>query len=227
MTDSPRIDHNASAPAMPKASAPWWEDGQTITDGVKEPAFLARGIMAFWQSIRRWLLAPLAEQDPLTCSLSLLNLLAWERDIARFESEPLDLFRKRVKFAFVNARDAGEVAGFKRIFERLGIGWCDIHERQAGVPWDVITIEVTDSSIANNQKLMETLIQHYGRTCRRYRFQVVYPVAGHIGYGQFDMSQEVFAASLTPHKARYRLAPGHIQMIQHVYGATLKTKETR
>ena len=77
------------------------------------------------------------------------------------------------------------------------------------------------------EKLMETLIQHYGRTCRRYRFQVVYPVAGHIGYGQFDMSQEVFAASLTPHKARYRLAPGHIQMIQHVYGATLKTKETR
>ena len=84
MNKSPRIDHNANAPAMPKASAPWWEDGQTITDGVKEPAFLARGVMAFWQSIRRWLLAPLAEQDPLTCSESMLALIAWERDITRF-----------------------------------------------------------------------------------------------------------------------------------------------
>ncbi|WCB54610.1 hypothetical protein PI861_00010 [Aeromonas salmonicida subsp. salmonicida] len=40
-------------------------------------------------------------------------------------------------------------------------------KRQAGAPWDVITIEVTDSALADNQQLMETLIQHYGRTCRR------------------------------------------------------------
>ncbi|MNT48202.1 hypothetical protein D3C72_1849710 [compost metagenome] len=126
----------------------------------------------------------------------MLALLAWERDIARFNGEPLALFRKRVKFAFVNARDAGEVAGFKRIFERLGIGWCDIHERQAGTPWDVITIEVTDSAIASNQQLMETLIQHYGRTCRRYRFQVVYPVTATLRPGRIDMGQQVFGATL-------------------------------
>ncbi|RQM78609.1 phage tail protein [Aeromonas jandaei] len=227
MTNPTPLEHNSQAPRLPDASAPWWEDGYTISPAHAEPGFLAKGINAFWQRLKRWLLLPLAQQDPLTCSESLLALLAWERDISRFNGEPLPLFRKRVKFAFVNARDAGEVAGFKRIFERLGIGWCDIHERQEGAPWDVITIEVTDSALAGNQQLMETLIQHYGRTCRRYRFQVIYPVAGYIGYGQFDMSQEVFAARLTPHKARYRLAPGHIQMIQHVYGATLKTKETR
>ncbi len=227
MTNQTPLEHSHQAPQLPDANAPWWEDGYTISPAHAEPGFLAKGINAFWQRLKGWLLLPLAQQDPLTCSESLLALLAWERDIARFETEPLALFRKRVKFAFVNARDAGEVTGFKRIFERLGIGWCDIHERQQGAPWDVITIEVTDSSIANNQKLMETLIQHYGRTCRRYRFQVVYPVAGHIGYGQFDMNQEVFAARLTPHKANVRLIPGHIQMIQHAYGATLKTKETR
>ncbi|MGL5497548.1 MAG: phage tail protein [Aeromonas sobria] len=221
MTNPTGIDHLAQAPELPAANAPWWEDGQTITEGVQEPAFLAKGVMAFWRQIRGWLLAPLDAQDPLTCSLSLLNLLAWERDITRFDTEPLELFRKRVKFAFINARDSGEVAGFKRIFERLGIGWCDIHERQEGAPWDVITIEVTDSALTANQPLMETLIQHYGRTCRRYRFQVVYPVVGQLGYGQFDMGQEVFAARLTPHKAKGRLLPGHIQMIQHVYGATL------
>jgi hypothetical protein len=96
----------------------------------------------------------------------------------------------------VNARDAGEVAGFKRIFERLGIGWCDIHERQAGAPWDVITIEVTDSDLTANQKLMETLIQHYGRTCRRYRFQVVYPVAADLVSGRMEMGAQVAGAAL-------------------------------
>ncbi|MFM4910818.1 phage tail protein [Aeromonas dhakensis] len=196
MTDPTPLEHDLQAPVLPDASAPWWEDGYTISPAHAEPGFLAKGINAFWQRVKGWLLLPLAQQDPLTCSESLLALLAWERDISRFNGEPLPLFRKRVKFAFVNARDAGEVAGFKRIFERLGIGWCDIHERQAGAPWDIITIEVTDGAIAANQKLMETLIQHYGRTCRRYRFQVVYPVTGTLRFGRIDMSQQVFGATL-------------------------------
>ena len=196
MTKTTEINHQNKAPLLPDSTAPWWEDGKTIAEGLQEPAFLAKGIMAFWRRLRGWLLQPLTQQDPLTCSESLLSLLAWERDISRFNGEPLPLFRKRVRFAFVNARDAGEVAGFKRIFERLGIGWCDIHERQAGAPWDVITIEVTDGAIAANQKLMETLIQHYGRTCRRYRFQVVYPVTGTLRFGRIDMSQQVFGATL-------------------------------
>lgn len=217
--------HDSRAPQLPDADAPWWEDGKTITDGVQEPAFLATGIMAFWRKVRRWLLLPLEVVDPLTCSVSLLELLAWERDITRFNSEPLSLWRKRVKYAFVNARDAGEVAGFKKIFERLGIGWCQVHERQAGTPWDVITIEVTDSAIVGNQTLMETLIQHYGRTCRRYRFQVVYPTVGYLTGGEFGMTQEVFGARLIPHKAPYALHGGGIWMIQHVYGASLRHKE--
>lgn len=188
--------HTLQAPDLPSAAPPWWEDGQTLVAGMKEPAMLAQGIVSFWQQVRRWLLLPLAQQDPLTCSESLLALLAWERDIPRFNGEPLALFRKRVKFAYLNARDAGEVAGFKRIFERLDIGWCDVHERQAETDWDVITIEVTDSAIATNQQLMETLIQHYGRTCRRYRFQVVYPVTGTLHPARIDMGQQVFGASL-------------------------------
>jgi hypothetical protein len=196
MTKPTPLEHNRQAPVLPDASAPWWEDGYTISLAHAEPGFLARGINAFWQRLKGWLLLPLAQQDPLTCSESLLSLLAWERDIARFNGEPIALFRKRVKFAFVNARDAGEVAGFKRIFERLDIGWCDIHERQAGTPWDVITIEVTDSAIASNQQLMETLIQHYGRTCRRYRFQVVYPVAADLVAGRMEMGAQIAGAAL-------------------------------
>ena len=95
MTDPTPLEHNLQAPVLPDASAPWWEDGYTISSAHAEPGFLAKGINAFWQRVKGWLLLPLAQQDPLTCSLSLLNLLAWERDIARFESEPLALFHKR------------------------------------------------------------------------------------------------------------------------------------
>ncbi|MGL5177256.1 MAG: phage tail protein [Aeromonas veronii] len=220
------FNHQQEAPQLPSASAPWWEDGQTIADGVREPAFLARGIMAFWQKMRGWLLQPLTQQDALTCSESMLALLAWERDIKRFKGEPLSLYRKRVKYAFVNARDAGEVAGFKRIFERLGIGWCELHERQEGEPWDVITIEVADSDLTENQTLMETLIQHYGRTCRRYRFQVLYPATAYLHSSRIEMGQEVFAATLNKPACKRYLRAGKIDFIQHVYGATLPRKET-
>ena len=190
-------EHDEQAPPLPAHTVPWWEDGDTLPEAPKEPAFLIRGIMGFWRQVRTWLLYPLAGQDPLTCSPSMLGLLAWERDITRFDGEPMALYRKRVKWAYLNARDAGDVAGFKRIFERLGLGWCELHERQTNTDWDVITVEVTDSDAANNQALMMELIQHYGRTCRRYRFQVVYPQAATVRAARIDMSQQVFAASLS------------------------------
>ena len=226
MTKANEINHQELAPQLPESQAPWWEDGKTIADGVQEPAFLAKGIMAFWRRMRGWLLLPLAQQDPLTCSEAMLALIAWERDITRFKGEPLDLYRKRIKYAFINAQDSGEVAGFKRIFERLGIGWCELHERQEGAPWDVITIEVADSALTENQQLMETLIQHYGRTCRRYRFQVLYPAMGYLHAGRIDMGHQVFAATLNKPACKAYLRAGQIHFIQHVYGATLPRKES-
>ena len=226
MTKAKELNHQELAPELPESKAPWWEDGKTIADGVKEPAFLAKGIMAFWRRMRGWLLQPLAQQDPLTCSEAMLALLAWERDITRFRGEPLALFRTRVKYAFINAQDSGEVAGFKRIFERLGIGWCELHERQDGTPWDVITIEVADSAMTQNQQLMETLIQHYGRTCRRYRFQVLYPAMGYLHAGRIDMDHQVFAATLNKPACKGYLRAGQIHFIQHVFGATLPRKES-
>lgn len=226
MTKAKELNHQELAPELQESKAPWWEDGKTIADGVQEPAFLAKGIMAFWRRMRGWLLQPLAQQDPLTCSEAMLTLLAWERDITRFKGEPLALFRKRVKYAFINAQDSGEVAGFKRIFERLGIGWCELHERQDGTPWDVITIEVADSALTQNQQLMETLIQHYGRTCRRYRFQVLYPAMGYLHAGRIDMGHQVFAATLNKPACKGYLRAGQIHFIQHVFGATLPRKES-
>ena len=121
MSKGTELNHQDKAPLLPDSTAPWWEDGKTIAEGVQEPAFLAKGIMSFWRRVRGWLLQPLTQQDPMTCSESMLALLAWERDITRFKGEPLTLFRKRVKFAFINARDAGGTAGFVDIFGRFDI----------------------------------------------------------------------------------------------------------
>lgn len=167
------LDHDANTPHLPASTVPWWMDGRSIAKGLKEPHFLASGLMNYWQAIRCWLLYPLAQLDPMTCSERLLEVLAWDRDITRFKDEPSSLFRKRVKFAFVNARDAGEKAGFIRIFQRLGVGVVEIDERTPERDWDIITIRLSDSQLSDNTTLLEQLLMQYGRTCRRYEYQII------------------------------------------------------
>jgi hypothetical protein len=152
--------------------------------------------MNFWARIRSWLLYPLAQLDPLTCNESLLSVLAWDRDITRFKNEPTDLFRKRVKYAFVNARDAGEKAGFIRIFNRLGVGLVEIDERVPGRDWDIITIRLSDSQLSGNYDLLEELIQQYGRTCRRYEYQVVSIVSPSFSASPMDWDHACHVATL-------------------------------
>lgn len=77
-----------------------------------EPAKLLAGARVFWLGVLAWVQWPLRQFDPLTCVEPMLNLLAYDRDVSRFNGEPLALFRKRVAYAFVNARDAGSVEGF-------------------------------------------------------------------------------------------------------------------
>ncbi|CBJ80156.1 conserved hypothetical protein [Xenorhabdus bovienii str. Jollieti] len=138
-----------------------------------EPAKLLRAARAFWLSVYDWLTWPLAQLDAETCAAALLSMLAYQRDIQRFNGEPLPLFRKRVKYAFINARDAGSIAGFIAIFERLGVGYVELLERQPEIDWDVIILRVSDGQIAENPDLLMNIIRQYGRTCRRYRFEVI------------------------------------------------------
>jgi hypothetical protein len=162
------MDNN---PKLPQLNLPFWMDGKTLTETPEpqEPAMLTNGMQSFWQRVRGWLLWPLTQSDPLTCSVDLLNLLAWERRITRFSDEPLWLFRKRVAFAFVNAKDAGSTQGFINIFNRLGVPVMSIAERQPEKDLDVISIEI-DDTIVSSAPLMATIIQDYGRTCRRYEY---------------------------------------------------------
>lgn len=151
-----------------------------------EPDKLLSAARRFWTQVYGWITWPVSQFDPLTCSEPLLNLLAYDRDITRFNGEPLSLFRRRVAFAFINARDAGSVAGFISIFERLGIGYVELVERQPGIDWDVIQVRVSDSQIADNAQLLLQIIQQYGRTCRRYQFEVItsQPFAIRAGWDQ-------------------------------------------
>lgn len=138
-----------------------------------EPGTLLRVMRRYWALVYSWITWPINQFDPLTCSESILPLIAWDRDVTRFNGESLELFRRRVAFAFVNARDAGSVEGFINIFARLGIGSVELRERQPGIDWDVILVRVTDGQLADSPELMLQIIRQYGRTCRRYQFEVI------------------------------------------------------
>lgn len=130
----------------------------------------------WWQRAENWVRWPLTQLDPLTATIGIVDLLAWQRDIQRFPEEPESLYRLRVKYALINAQDAGSKAGFIRIFERLGIGYIEIEERVDPVDWDVILLHVTETQIAQKQQLIERIIYKYGRTCRRYQLVIITPI---------------------------------------------------
>jgi len=107
------------------------------------------------------------DADPL----ELIDLLAWQRDIDRLPDEPEMLYRKRVKFALLNAGDAGSRAGFARIWERLGLGEISQRERADATDWDVIRLRIDEYVFGKYNGLFDDLIARYGRTCRRYVFE--------------------------------------------------------
>lgn len=170
---------------------------------MKLPFWMNKGELAkllesgkkFWARIYRWLEWPAKQFDPLLCPVPVLSLLAWERDITRFNGEPLDLFRKRVAFAWLNARDAGSVEGFIAIFHRLGIGYIELQERPTGKDWDVIVIRVSDGQIASNGELLREIIRQYGRTCRRYEYEVITINTLDIRAGWYTGEYVVYTAS--------------------------------
>ena len=170
---------------------PFWFSNEQVSA-------LSAAAAAWFEKLTQWALWPAMQMDPETCSEQVLNLIAWQRDITRFTGEPLSLFRKRVQYAYVNARDAGSVAGFKRIFARLGIGYVEIKERLPGIDWDIVDLQLSDSQLAQNQKLLDVLIQHYGRTCRRYRWSIITPVGCHIRAGEFNNEYTYDTAAVPP-----------------------------
>lgn len=174
---------------MSPLKLPFWLAGTELTK-LKDAA------QAWWARVTEWLRWPLLQMDAETCHLTVLDLLAWQRDITRFKDEPERLYRLRVKFAFINAVDAGSTAGLKRILRRLGVGYVEIDERLAGRDWDVVLLRLSDSQLSENPELLRVLIQQYGRTCRRYDFVSITPVTLRIAAAQFNDDQQTLVATL-------------------------------
>ncbi|MBA5961094.1 phage tail protein [Pseudomonas lactis] len=174
---------------MIKLGLPFWLDGPQL-------AKLKVAAQSWWETVEGWLQWPLLQMDAETCHLTVLDLLAWQRDISRFKDEPESLYRLRVKFAFLNAVDAGSTAGLKRILQRLGVGYVEIDERMADRDWDVVLLRLSDSQLSQNPELLRVLIQQYGRTCRRYDFVTITPVSLRIAAVDFNDDQQTLIASL-------------------------------
>ncbi|MCO1622507.1 phage tail protein [Pseudomonas putida] len=174
---------------MLKLKLPFWLEGVELSK-------LRDAAQAWWNRVETWMNWPLLQLDAETCHLSVLDLLAWQRDIQRFQGEPESLYRKRVKYAFINAVDAGSTAGTVRIFQRLGVGYVDIEERFDSENWDVIRLYLTDSQLSANPVLLRVLMQQYGRTCRRYEFATITPVTLGLRVAHFHDDQQTLHAAL-------------------------------
>lgn len=174
---------------MIKLNLKFWLAGTELTK-LKDAA------QSWWEQVEQWLRWPLLQTDAETCHLVMLDLLAWQRDITRFKSEPESLYRLRVKYAFINAVDAGSTAGMKRILMRLGVGYVEIEERQPDRDWDVVLLRFTDSQLSQNPELLRVLVQQYGRTCRRYDFTTITSVPLQTALVHFHDDQQTLVASL-------------------------------
>lgn len=174
---------------MIKLKLPFWLEGVELSK-------LRNAAQTWWNRVETWMNWPLLQLDADTCHLTVLDLLAWQRDIQRFQGEPESLYRKRVKYAFINAVDAGSTAGTVRIFQRLGVGYVEIEERFDSVNWDVVRLYLTDSQLSSNPVLLRVLMQQYGRTCRRYEFATLTPVTLGMVASHFHDDQQTLSASI-------------------------------
>lgn len=174
---------------MIRLKLPFWLGGPEL-------AKLKQAAQTWWEKVEGWMQWPLLQLDAETCHQAILDLLAWQRDITRFRDEPLNLYRLRVKYAFINAVDAGSTAGLKRILRRLGVGYVEIEERMSDRDWDVVLLRLSDSQLSENPELLRVLIQQYGRTCRRYDFVTITPVTLRIAVADFNDDQQTLVASL-------------------------------
>lgn len=150
----------------------------------------------WYETVKGWLTFPASQFDIDTAHIDLVNLYAWQRDVQRFNSEPEWLYRSRVKHAYQNARDAGTVAGFKRIWARMGLGALEIEERIVGRDWDIVALKISDSVISDHPELLDIIIEKYGRTGRRYEWTTEIKVNLNIRSAAFGNTASHHTASL-------------------------------
>lgn len=166
----------------------FWMAGPELTK-------LATAARKFFSKLGEWAVWPARQMEPMTASLPMLNLLAWQRCVTRQKGESERLYRLRVKYAYANYRDSGLISGWKRIFKRLELGTVELEERVPGQDWDIIGIVLDDTQLTDAQNVLEIIIQDYGRTCRRYRFVSRIPIPFSLRAGSFDNDYSLAVAT--------------------------------
>ncbi|ELU14279.1 hypothetical protein CAPTEDRAFT_125546 [Capitella teleta] len=174
---------------LQKLKLPWWMSGPELNK-------LKTAAQQFFEDLLKVAHWPLDQLDARQADEGIVRLIAWQRGIDRFNNEGMEMFRLRVFHAYANARDAGSVIGFERIFQRLNLGYLEQAERLPDKDWDVIVLNVSDSATAQNPEFMNWLIQTYGRTCRRYEWNVITLLTLSIKPATFDWDQQTYIASL-------------------------------
>ena len=167
----------------------WWMSGPEL--GKVKTA--AQDFFDDLMTVAKW---PLNQLDVRQASEGIVRLIAWQRGIDRFSDENLKMFRLRVFYAYANAKDAGSAIGFERIFQRLELGYLEQEERLSNKDWDVIILNVSNSATAQNPEFMNWLIQTYGRTCRRYEWNVITVLTLAVKPTTFVWDQQTNIASL-------------------------------
>jgi len=134
---------------------------------------LSQAAVIYWQRVADMLAWPAKQLDPMTAELELVNLLAWERDISQIPNETELMYRTRVKYALQFAKGAGSKEGWYFMFEKLGTPWITIDERVSETDWDVVSLQLLDSDLAERNNLIDNICRQYGRTTRRYQYDTI------------------------------------------------------
>ncbi|PLT27067.1 hypothetical protein [Pseudoalteromonas sp. MelDa3] len=134
---------------------------------------LRQAAVIYWQRVADMLAWPAKQLDPMTAELELVNLLAWERDISQIPNETELMYRTRVKYALQFAKGAGSKEGWYFMFEKIGTPWITIDERVSETDWDVVSLQLLDSDLAERNNLIDNICRQYGRTTRRYQYDTI------------------------------------------------------
>lgn len=178
-----------SLPELPELKLPFWMNGP-------HAATLVRAARRWWLDVGDWAAFPLRQIDPMTCTVRMLDLVAWQRHIARIPKEGDRMYRLRVDHAYRNAVDSGQIAGWQRIFERLEIPLKGFEERIEGQDWDIIGVYLGDPVLSAFQNVIEWIVDDYGRTCRRYHLVSRYRHDVNVRIGTFDNDHATVCAAL-------------------------------
>ncbi|MEZ9124929.1 hypothetical protein AB4098_22240 [Vibrio cyclitrophicus] len=157
---------------------------------------LANVLLGYWDAIKAVLEWPLQQLDPMVAPIEFVDLIAWQRDIERLPEEPEEIYRIRVNFAYSFAAGGGSEVGWEDMFAKLGYPHIKIDERLNYYPWDIVSVKVNDGDINDVPGLMDAIVRQYGRTCRRYSFDVTTTANFHVSVAEFSHTHETYSASI-------------------------------